>query len=1313
MTNVLQFYATHSPMTDPGPFAYLYDDLPDDLDGIFQVIHNVLIHHDDAEDRYQPTSIQRREQFYRTMQQRLARIVELDSTPLTVPRETKEKQIGYCRDFAVFMTSILRHKGYSARTRAGFGAYFVWDPPYRGDHWITECWDPIEARWHLIDAEFGGDDLDYLLDRVKRPLRAGIDFTNLRANHDFYLAPYSWQAVRSREIDVKLYRHNGHWRGWPMLRGNLLHDFQALNNLEMGLFDYWDDLHSKPESEMNTRDKAKLDQVAEVCLNPDKTFDRMQTLFEELPRTQVLRSRLHLIGILGDGGTQAASDLLESDMSRLIDLTRTPEFITQPTASAQLEQKTKHRAQGPDELEDFDGIIIRGARQNNLKDIDVRIPRNKLVVITGVSGSGKSSLAFDTIYAEGQRRYVESLSSFARQFMRQMEKPLVDKVIGLNPAVAIEQHSINPNSRSTVGSITEVIDYLRILFARAGRMHCPKCGRAIEPGSAYTISRRLAKLPAGTCFQVIAPLNRYKRLSTADILAQAWDGGFERIRIDGEMHSLNDLEDIPDPGEHQICVLVSELTRPGTAEDEHPFLVQVLAAVETAIELGKGILFILLRDEELRLSGENVCPTCSLTLSRLEPRLLNPNTIFGMCLACNGLGHQLEVDPDLIITKPHRSLMDDASKFRLISNLRRSSSTYWINYIQGIADYYGADLEVPWNELPEGFQRTLIFGTEGEKIHVEFGAESETGSFNISRTRELNGAIHHIKRLYRQTKSESSRRYYRQFMRQTPCPQCNGERLNIEARFITLGNKRFPEITNKSIGELLDWVRSLRMKLDARQLEIGGELIAEVEERLQFISKVGLHYLTLNRPGPTLSGGEAQRIRLASQIGTALMGVLYVLDEPSIGLHPRDHQALLDLLCHLRDTGNTILVVEHDADTMLRADWLIDIGPGAGTSGGELVAEGTPVEVMGNPTSLTGRYLSGELSISYDNGIQHRTPKGCLTLRGACHHNLKSLDVSFPLGIFTCITGVSGSGKSSLVTQTLSPALAGILQNGREVPGPHDGLEGGEQLRRVIHITQEPIGRNPRSNPGTYVGVLTQIRKVFAATEIARESGYPEGYFSFNTKGGRCEACEGYGANEIKMHFMANVWVRCQECEGKRFTPQVLEVRYKGMNIAEVLDLEVGSAYKYFAENPKIRRMLGTMLDVGLGYLKLGQSATTLSGGEAQRVKLAKELSRNSSGDTLYILDEPTVGLHFADIQKLIDILHRLVDAGNSVMVIEHNLTVIMTADWVIDLGPEGGEEGGYIIAEGTPEEIAAVEASCTGQFLRQILEGNKEIDKA
>ncbi|MGD8792180.1 MAG: excinuclease ABC subunit UvrA [Anaerolineae bacterium] len=1272
MNEILAYYATHSPISDPDPYAYLYDDLPDDLEQLFQIINGVLVHKFDADDLYQPTSIQRKEQFLRTMQQRLARIIELDPSSLTVPREMKEKQIGYCREYAVFMTSILRHKGYAARTRAGFGEYFVRNPAYKGDHWLTEYWDAGQGRWRLVDADIGGSDLARLEEKAKAPLKSDLDFSDVRAGDAFHLAPDAWLRCRSGEERIDLFRHNAHWRGWPMLRGNLLHDFQALNKLEMGLFDYWDDLHLKPESAMTARDKALLDQIARLTLEPEATFDEMRALFEELPRTRVIRSRLHLLGIGGGGQGQmaAANDLRGSDADRLTALTTSHDGpVVSPAGDVQVEPgRVEPRDRVAVDLDASRYIIVLGARQNNLKNIDVQIPRNKLVVITGVSGSGKSSLAFDTIYAEGQRRYIESLSSFARHFAKQMDKPLVDQVIGLNPAVAIDQRAINPNSRSTVGSLTEVIDYLRLLFARLGQMHCPQCGRAVKPQSAQQIANALVELPPGTPFQVL-----------------------------GDSRSGAGAQ-----GEGRTELLVAELVVPGMVNDRerNTFHAQAVDAVDRAFEVGKGIVILGIDGETLRLSEQNACPECALHLPRLEPRLLNANTIFGMCNECHGLGLELQVDPELIITKPHRSLLEDASAFYPYRNLRKSSSQYWVNFIRGIADYYGADLEKPWNELPEDFRRALIYGSK-EEIHIEFGTETESGSFRAERTRQIPGAIHHINRLYRQTKSENARRQYMQFMRRMPCPACNGERLNREARFVTLAGRRFPEVSDLSIGALLAWIRSLKPGLNEQQLQIGEELLAGIEERLQFICDVGLHYLSLGRPAPTLSGGEAQRIRLASQIGSELVGVLYVLDEPSIGLHSRDQMALIGLLKHLRDLGNTVLVVEHDAETMREADWLIDLGPGAGELGGELVAAGTPQEVMAQAESLTGQYLAGKLAVRAPDRDRLRAPRGWLTLKGARLHNLKGIDARFPLGTFICITGVSGSGKSSLITQTLSPALARALHDARELPGPHDGLEGAEQIDRVIHITQAPIGLNPRSNPATYVGVWDEVRKIFARTEQAKALGYGRSHFSFNTKAGRCEACDGYGANKVKMHFMADVWVRCQVCEGKRFTPQTLGIRYRGLNIADILDMDVQQAFEFFADQPRIEPMLRTLLDVGLGYVKLGQSAPTLSGGEAQRIKLARELSRRVIGHILYILDEPTTGLHFVDIQNLLDILHRLVDAGHTVMVIEHNLDVCRTADWIVDLGPEGGEDGGYIVAEGTPAEIAAVEASYTGQSLK------------
>ncbi|MCP4421201.1 MAG: excinuclease ABC subunit UvrA, partial [Chloroflexi bacterium] len=987
---------------------------------------------------------------------------------------------------------------------------------------------------------------------MKKSLKSGLDFTDLRHGIDFNVAAAIWKQARAGEIKPDRYRANKRWKGWPCLRGNLLHDFQALNRTELMLWDYWDELSQKPENEMRSKDRAILDHIANLTLHPDETFAEMRATFEELPRTAVIRSRLYLLGIIGQGAVTVADALQPSDFERLTAVTNPPKAITSPESSPKRVEHGETAVAPPDSN---NHIIVQGARQHNLKNIDVHIPRNQFVVITGVSGSGKSSLAFDTIYAEGQRRYVESLSSFARQFTRQIEKPQVDKVIGLNPAVAIEQSTVSPNSRSTVGSMTGVIDYLRVLFARVGQMHCPQCGRTVAPQTAQQISNRLLQLAPGTSFQILAPASRAAGLDAADILRQAQENGLSQARVDGIILQLDETEAWPTEAERlaEIEWLIADFISPET--ESVTFHVEILQAVERGLGLGNGRVLITLASDTFYLTSENQCPSCNIHLPKPEPQLLNPNSVFGMCAACDGLGLKLQVDPALIISKPHRSLLDDASSFYPYSNLRKSSSDWWRGQIEAVAAYYGADLERPWQELPESFRNSIIYGSGGQKIDTEF--TSEDGGLTVQRKREWHGAIHHINRLYRQTKSESMRRRYRMFMSQQPCPDCQGERLSKEARFITLADKRFPEVSDQNIGDLLGWIRSMKLRLNEQQQQIGDELIAEIEQRLQFICDVGLHYLSLQRPAPTLSGGEAQRIRLASQMGSELTGVLYVLDEPTIGLHPRDQQALLNLLLHLRDAGNTVLVVEHDADTMRAADWLIDLGPGAGVLGGELVAAGTPAQVMAEPDSLTGRYLSGNLQVMPLSDKTGRSASGWLNLKGARLHNLKKIDVNFPLGTFTCITGVSGSGKSSLITRTLYPALAQALHRARRVPGVHDSLEGITQIDKVIHITQQPIGRNPRSNPGTYVGVWAEIRKCFAQTAAAKALSYGAGHFSFNVAGGRCEACEGYGARKVKMHFMADVWVMCQECNGRRFNRQTLAVQINRQSIADVLEMDV------------------------------------------------------------------------------------------------------------------------------------------------------------
>jgi excinuclease ABC subunit A len=1316
------YYLEHSPITDPGEYASLYDNLPSDIPALVRIIYGQLIHRN-AVRKYGVTLTResRAEQHLRTMRQRLARIAELSPDPLTVARDPAERQVGMCRDFAVFLTSLLRHHGIPARMRVGFADYLSTKNEFKSDHWITEYWDSARSRWILADADVGGE-----CQQMPDP-QVTCNLFNLRRDRDFYVAGSAWRLARAGKVRSDLFRYSGRWKGFPCIRGNLLHDFQALNRLELGLFDYWDDLHVKPETSMTVEDKALLDRIAALTVDPEATFEEMRLTFDSLPRTQRLFAKLRQLGVIGDVELAGTDELKPSGMDRLTALTG--------VANAEVvEEKETLAARSllPDDddlPEDhpanravsrfaaMDGIVVRGARQHNLKNITVRIPRNKLVVVTGVSGSGKSSLAFDTIYAEGQRRYVESLSSFARQFMDQMEKPQVDQITGLSPAIAIEQKAITRNPRSTVGTVTEILDYLRVLYARLGTPHCPQCGRAVQPQSAQQIANQLGKLPPGMRFQVLAPLARNRKGTHAAALRQALKDGYPRARLDGEIVDLAaGIPALENDKKHTIELVVDRLVVPDSSPSSADgslgeFSTRLMDSVETALKAGQGTLLVVLDGEEIILSEHNSCPDCELSFPKLEPHLFSFNSPLGMCDECNGLGVKLQIDPEQIISRPDLSLLDGASRW--YGNLRKKGRGTWhLGALKAIAAHYDVDLELPWKDLPEGFRKILLYGSEGERVRYTFHSETSSGSWHGESDREVMGIIYNINRLFRQTKSEYTRRYYMSFMSQQPCPKCSGERLNPEARFVTLDGKRLPELTSWSIEAIHAWVSSLPDRLSEEQRQIGLELVAEIRQRLGFLRNVGLHYLTLDRPAPTLSGGEGQRIRLASQIGSGLVGVLYILDEPSIGLHSRDQRALLDTLIHLRDIGNTVLVVEHDAATMKEADWILDLGPGPGILGGKLVAAGTPDDLMSDPQSLTGKYLSGELAVTAPNGKHHRSPRGWLTVRAARLHNLKNVDVRFPLGNLICITGVSGSGKSSLIAQTLYPALMRALHDSQTIPGPHDGIDGLDLVDKVINITQEPIGRNPRSNPGTYAGVLTAIRAVFATTPEARTLGFDAGRFSFNVKGGRCEECKGYGFKKVEMHFLADVWVRCKTCEGRRFNRQTLGILYKGRTIADVLDMDIQEALGFFENYPDIRRILQTLLDVGLDYVKLGQSALTLSGGEAQRVKLARELSRLATGDTIYILDEPTTGLHFADIQRLLDVLHRLTDAGNTVIVIEHNLDVIKTADWVIDLGPEGGEQGGYIVAQGTPEDVAGVETSYTGAFLKDVLSsGGTEVN--
>lgn len=935
-------------------------------------------------------------------------------------------------------------------------------------------------------------------------------------------------------------------------------------------------------------------------------------------------------------------------------------------------------------------IKIRGANENNLKNLDVDIPRNEMVVLTGLSGSGKSSLAFDTIYAEGQRRYMESLSSYARQFLGQMEKPDVESIEGLSPAISIDQKSTNRNPRSTVGTVTEIYDYFRLLYARIGIPHCPKCGREIKKQTVDQMVDHIMGMPERTKIQLLAPVVRGRKGTHAKLFEQARKSGYVRVLVDGSLYELNEEIKLDKNIKHNIEIIVDRLiVKPGIEK-------RLTDSIETVLNLAEGKLVVDTMDGNyVNFSQSFACPDCGISIDEIEPRSFSFNNPFGACPSCFGLGYRMEFDVDLMI--PDRSLSISQGAITVMgwqSCADKGSFTRAI--LDALAKEYHFDLDTPFEEYPQEVQDVLIHGTNGKEVKVYYKGQRGEGVYDVA----FEGIVKNVERRYRETGSETMKQEYESFMRITPCPSCKGQRLKPEALAVTVGDKNIYEVTSMSISSLSEFLESLQLS-ETQQL-IGEQVLKEIRARVGFLVNVGLDYLTLARATGTLSGGEAQRIRLATQIGSGLVGVAYILDEPSIGLHQRDNDKLLGTLKHLRDLGNTLIVVEHDEDTMRAADCVVDIGPGAGEHGGQLVAIGTAEEIMQNPNSITGQYLSGKIKIPVPE--VRRKPTGFLTIRKAAENNLKNIDVKIPLGVMTCVTGVSGSGKSSLVNEILYKSLARKLNRARTIPGKHKCIEGVEQLDKVIDIDQSPIGRTPRSNPATYTGVFDQIRDLFAATADAKARGYKKGRFSFNVKGGRCEACSGDGILKIEMHFLPDVYVPCEVCQGKRYNRETLEVKYKGKSIYDVLNMTVEEALAFFDHVPSIKRKIQTLYDVGLSYIRLGQPSTELSGGEAQRIKLATELSKRSTGKTIYILDEPTTGLHFADVHKLIEILQRLSEGGNTVVVIEHNLDVIKTADYIIDIGPEGGDKGGTVVAKGTPEEIAANPASYTGQYVSKYL---------
>jgi excinuclease ABC subunit A len=946
-------------------------------------------------------------------------------------------------------------------------------------------------------------------------------------------------------------------------------------------------------------------------------------------------------------------------------------------------------------------IVISGAREHNLKDVDLELPRDALIVITGLSGSGKSSLAFDTIYAEGQRRYVESLSSYARQFLGLMEKPDVDSIEGLSPAISIDQKTTSRNPRSTVGTVTEIYDYLRLLWARIGTPHCPECGEEITGQTQEQIVDRLMTLADGTKFMVMAPVVRGRKGEYGKLLDQMRLEGYSRAKIDGELRRLDEEITLDKKYKHDVSIVVDRLVMKTDLRR------RLSESVEAAAGLAAGLIEVEIVDgpksagsgseaeqagSVMLFSEQFACLNCGTSIPELEPRIFSFNSPHGACDRCHGLGFQRVIDPELVVPDPTLSLAEGA-----LQPWNRGISAYWKRLIASVAESYGVDIDKPWSQLSKDEKEIFLYGTGDERHHVSY-----TNRFGRRRSYKVRfeGIVNNLQRRYEETDSESNRERIEGYMAEQPCPACHGARLRPESLAVKVGGLSIAEYSDLSAHAASEWIRELEMT--ETEKAIARLIVREITERLSFLENVGIGYLSLARSARTLSGGEAQRIRLATQIGSHLVGVMYVLDEPSIGLHQRDNEKLIATLDRLRDLGNTVIVVEHDEGTMLAADHLVDLGPGAGEHGGHVIAAGTPKQVAKNPSSLTGQYLSGKKQIAVPS--ERREPSGTLVVRGAREHNLKDVDVMIPLGVFCCVTGVSGSGKSTLVNETLHHSVANRLHQAKLRPGAHDGVDGLSQIDKIINIDQSPIGRTPRSNPATYTGLFDHIRQIFTQTQESRARGYKPGRFSFNVKGGRCEVCKGDGQIKIEMHFLPDVYVPCEQCHGKRYNRETLEVRFKGKNIADVLEMSVEEAVEFFENVPKIARRLRTLNDVGLGYIRLGQPATTLSGGEAQRVKLATELSKVATGDTLYILDEPTTGLHFADVQRLLEVLGRLVDAGNTVVVIEHNLDVIKTADWLVDLGPEGGEGGGEIVATGTPEEVAAVSGSYTGRFLRELV---------
>jgi excinuclease ABC subunit A len=1269
MSQSIRFYSENSLITDPGSYANFLDDLPKNLSELCYTIQGLLIHFSSLE----ASKMNRMDDDNRLFLVRniIKAIDELDNSSFNNRRVINNRVVCTAREYALLLCSTMRHRNIPARLRAGFASY-TGEPGFFSDHWICEFWDCNKEEWIKADAMLFNESQGELSSKV--------------TPEQFVESGRAWQLVRNKKIDENVFGYEVK-RGLAFIRSNMLRDFAALNKVELlpwsVLWGY------KSKQEFRQDDYAKLDMLADLIVNNEQSWDQIQKIYHNEawisgPVNQVLDQYTGQQALLKSNTDCDDNRIVLSD-----------------------ENYERRRRINSSKLQNFepdpDLIQVKGAKQHNLKNIDISIPKNKLVVITGVSGSGKSSIAFDTIHSESQRRFMTGLSLYVRKYMVQMEKPKVDFITGLNPSVAIEQKTLSNNPRSTVGTITELSNYLRLLYSRVGRRNCTNCGFEINPLTPLQIAKRLYDyIPAGETCQLLVPLVLKRTDYDSGLYEEYRAMGYSHFRVNGAYIDLNAEESLPAKSTLNTIELVwgSYTFKEIDDTSRDAVFTQLAEDLKRIYKYSNQLVTVLYKHKELLFTSKMTCANCATPFPELSAQHFSANSPLGMCKVCRGLGITQRIEPKLLVEDESLSILDGALKW--FGNLRENNRSAWpTGPLDVIYEHYGLDINTPWKDLPKSFHDVIFYGSGSEKISMP----SSLGMKSSKRT--VKGLVPELSRLYFDSDSKTNRDRYSIYMDIQKCDSCSGTGLCNEAYSVTLGGYRISEISSFSIERALKWVKDIYETINGTGYEVAKDILIELYNRFSFLLDVGLHYLTIDRTAPTLSGGEGQRVRLASQLSSGIVGVLYVLDEPSIGLHPKDRSSLIKTLLKLRDIGNSVLVVEHDEQIMREADWLIDIGPKAGVNGGELVSAGKPDEVMQDPKSLTGKYLSGKLSVFGDRKhITHTESNQWLTLKGATLHNLKNVTISLPIGKLTCVTGVSGSGKSSLIAGTLEPLLEQKLNNNASVEaGPYESIEGLQYLDEVINISQKAIGRTPRSNPATYTKLFDDIRKVFAASQDAKKYGLKDADFSFNSASGRCEVCEGQGQVKVEMHFLADVWVTCPECNGKRFNSNILQVQYKGKNISEVLDLDILDAIPFFKGNKKILHTLETFCQVGLDYIKLGQSATTFSGGEAQRIKLAKELSRPSKGNVVYVLDEPTTGLHFHDVQQLLQTLHKLVEIGNTVIIIEHNLDVVKTADWVIDVGPEGGDKGGNIVAQCHPKDLIYNNDSYTGQALKQHME--------